>query len=246
MTVRLLLRTLARRGLISLAYPLLRPLVDALLTADSRNIERWRQRRALEETGRFVEECMPRVPSHRCAAELLRHAVRAAQESGGEGDGLVCEFGVYRGATLNRIARLLPRATVWGFDSFAGLPEDWRDRFPRGTYAVKGLPRTRPNVRLVKGLYHETLGPFLLEQPGKARFLHIDCDLYSSTQTVLQAFAARIVPGTVLLFDEFFNYPGWQEGEYRAFAEWLERDAVRVEYLGYCRYAEQVAVQVVG
>src|SRR5580658_354333 len=39
-------------------------------------------------------------------------------------DGLVLEFGVYRGNTLAAIARADPR-TAHGFDSFKGLPEDW-------------------------------------------------------------------------------------------------------------------------
>jgi len=158
----------------------------------------------------------------------------------------VCEFGVFTGDSINRIARLLPDATVWGFDSFEGLPEDWRDRFPQGTYAVKKMSRMRRNVRLIKGFYDETLDPFLREHPGKARFLHIDCDLYSSTRTVLDAFAGRIQPGTVVVFDEYFNYPGWQEGEYRAFAEFVEKTGVGFEYLGYCRYGEQAAVRIIG
>ena len=135
---------------------------------------------------------------------------------------------------------------MWGFDSFTGLPEDWRDRFPSGTYAVDALPKTRRNARLQVGLFDDTLEPFLREHPGWARLLHIDCDLYSSTKTVLDAFAARIKPGTVLVFDEFFNYPGWQEQEYKAFIEFAARENLSYEYLGYCRYSEQVALKITG
>jgi hypothetical protein len=62
--------------------------------------------------------------------------------------------------------------------------------------------------------------------------LHIDCALYSSTACVLRLVAERIVPGTVILFDELIGYPGWQEGEYKALCEWVEATGIEFEYLG--------------
>ena len=50
-------------------------MVNAVLDNDTRNIERWRYRQALEDTGRFVEAHMAQVPSQRDGAALLRHAV---------------------------------------------------------------------------------------------------------------------------------------------------------------------------
>jgi hypothetical protein len=43
----------------------------------------------------------------------------------------------------------------------------------------------------------------------------------------------RIIPGTVIVFDEFFNFPGWRDFEFRAFQEWLDSSGARFEYLGY-------------
>jgi hypothetical protein len=79
-----------------------------------------------------------------------------------------------------------------------------------------------------------------------AAFLHMDADLYSSTRTVLDMMAPRIVPGTVIVFDEFFNYPGWREGEYRAFMEFVAAHAAQFEWLAYCETHEQVAVRITG
>ena len=50
---------------------------------------------------------------------------------------------------------------------------------------------------------------------------------------MLDILANRIVPGTVIQFDEYFNYPGWQDGEYKAFKEFVESRDVEFEYLGY-------------
>jgi hypothetical protein len=46
------------------------------------------------------------------------------------------------------------------------------------------------------------------------------------------------------VFDEFFNYPGWRQGEYRAFTEFVEEQGVCFEYVGYCRHGQQVAVRI--
>lgn len=197
-----------------LASRLFRPILDDALDRDSHNIARWRRRSALAETAAFIEETMPTVQSHDDPREMLRYAVsRSASE------GMVCEFGVAQGRTINQIASLVLDRRVYGFDSFEGLPEDWYDGEPKGKYRVEALPKVRPNVTLIKGMFSDTLGPFLEEHLELAAFLHVDCDLYSSTRCVLDHFRSRIRVGTVIVFDEYFNYPGWKHGEYRAFME---------------------------
>jgi hypothetical protein len=48
----------------------------------------------------------------------------------------------------------------------------------------------------------------------------MDVDLYSSAREVLLHFACRLVPGTVIVFDELINYEGWaRDGEYQALTE---------------------------
>lgn len=224
-----------------LTTPLIAPAVDHCLHKDSRDIERWRRRKALDETGRFVEEHMPLVQSDADDLSLLSRAIRLLDNSS---EGLICEFGVASGRTINHIARELPAGTIFGFDSFEGLPEDWRDGLPKGTYAQGRLPKVRCNVRLVKGLFADTVPDFLEKNDGPAVLLHVDCDLYSSTCTIFELFRERVVPGTVIVFDEYFNYPGWQEGEYKAFMEFVDRAGLGFEYLGYCRYNSQVAVTI--
>jgi hypothetical protein len=102
----------------------------------------------------------------------------------------------------------------------------------------------RPNVILHKGLFHESLPGFLADHHEDVAFMHIDCDLYSSTRTVLELLRDRIVPGTVIQFDEFLNYPGWQQGEYRAFSEFRLTNKLEVEWLGYVRKDEQILLRV--
>ena len=52
----------------------------------------------------------------------------------------------------------------------------------------------------------------------------------------------RIVSGTIIVFDEYWNYPGWEQHEFRA---WQEQ-ARPYRYVGYVRGGnyQPVAVQV--
>ncbi|MFB3916005.1 MAG: class I SAM-dependent methyltransferase [Terriglobales bacterium] len=158
--------------------------------------------------------------------------------------GLVLEFGVYSGKTINYIASKR-NWLVHGFDSFEGLPECWRDGFEKGYFKVESLPQVRANVRLHKGWFVESIPQFLSSLEDKAipiSYLHVDCDLYSSTKTIFDLLGNRIVPGTVIVFDEYFNYDGWEHGEFLAFQEFVQANSIRYDYLTYNSKHEQVAV----
>jgi hypothetical protein len=60
----------------------------------------------------------------------------------------------------------------------------------------------------------------------KAAIIHIDCDLYESTASVLRNVASIIQDGTIILFDDWFHYKGNKsKGESRAFSEFLEQQS---------------------
>lgn len=62
-------------------------------------------------------------------------------------------------------------------------------------------------------------------------FVHIDCDLYSSTKTVFEHLAPAIRIGTVIVFDEFCGYEGWEMHEARAWTEFCQEWDVGFEIL---------------
>jgi hypothetical protein len=160
-------------------------------------------------------------------------------------DGLLLEFGVYKGDSINRLAELLPGRIWYGFDSFLGLPEAWTPGARKGAFDVKGkLPPVRKNVQLWPGFFDKTLLRFAEQVSERVAFLHIDCDLYSATKTVFDLLGDRLQPGCVIVFDEYFNYPDWKDGEYKAFAEYIAKSGRSFEYLGYVRHGQQVAVRV--
>ncbi len=173
---------------------------------------------------------------------LLDLALRAAPA-----EGLVAEFGVEKGLSINHIAKRTNR-TVHGFDSFAGLPEAWAGtKEGAGAFALGGrAPRVAANVALHVGWFDATLPGFLAANPGPVALLHVDCDIYASTRTIFAALGGRLVAGSVIVFDEYLNYPFWQQHEYRAFQEFIAAGARSYDYIGFSAERGHVAVRLSG
>lgn len=88
-----------------------------------------------------------------------RKTLRFALEQAGI-DGLVLEFGVRYGVSTRWIAEAAAGVPVHGFDSFAGLPETWREQ-PKGAYSTHGeAPELPPSVVLHTGWFEDTLPDF--------------------------------------------------------------------------------------
>ena len=182
----------------------------------------------------------PRKPA------LRRWALRQALE-GPVPRGLYAEFGVWRGHGVNLFARdLAPQGLrIAGFDSFVGLEEDWTGHHKgreRGGFTLGGaLPEVEPNVDLVKGWVQDTVPGWLAARPGQpVAMAHLDLDTYTPTAFVLAAIRPRLVPGSILLFDELYGYPGWRQHEWRALTETLPEGSYR--FVAFS--AEAVAVRI--
>ncbi|MCZ2806471.1 class I SAM-dependent methyltransferase [Modestobacter sp. VKM Ac-2983] len=195
---------------------------------------------AVDASARFVHAEMVQATPYFAKDDTLAAALKAAPASG-----LHLEFGVASGGTLRQIAEAAPPGTVFGFDSFEGLPEHWRAGFDAGAFAMDAPPEV-PGAELVIGWFDQTLPGFLAEHPEPVAFLHLDADLYSSTVTVLEALEGRLRVGTVLLFDEYFNFPGWEQHEHRAWTEFVSRTGVEFEYLGFTADDEQMSLRITG
>lgn len=186
----------------------------------------------------FLEERLPllarhRVPwwrrSWRSKHDTLRYCLGRVPI---DPNGLIAEFGVYRGTTIRMMARRFPDRQIYGFDSFEGFPEDgrkdWRQDFSTGGR----LPEVPANVVLSKGFFEDTLPGFVAAHAGEhLALLHIDCDLYSSTRTVFRHCAPMIRPGCVVVFDELLHYPECLDNEIAAFWEFLRDSGADFEWV---------------
>lgn len=161
-----------------------------------------------------------------------------------EGD--IVECGVRGGRSLLNLAYLIAdegkERTLWGFDSFEGLPQP-----SQHDTRTKGLPKkgamktdiaraknrfknnglagtfSESNLKLVKGFFNNSLPQW----DGKIALLHIDADLYDSYRTVLGELYSKVTPGGVVMFDEYCgpedhrNWPGAKKAIDEYFSESL-------------------------
>lgn len=231
-------RILEKLGLIILNFPLLR-----LLKYRYRyNIFDSIHKEATKDSVKYICENASNSVMFRNRKQLLKFALKEYVKNSEYKDKLFLEFGTYKGELINFCSSLIPEAKFYGFDSFEGLPESF-SIWKRGRFDIKGkLPKVNKNVSLIKGYFNETLPKFLEEHKEKASFIHIDCDLYSSTKTVFDNIYDRIVPNTVIQFDEYYNYPGWRNHEFKAFQEFCKKYNVEYEYIGISHM--QVAVVI--
>lgn len=161
-------------------------------------------------------------------------------------EGLIAEFGVWKGESINFFARESPNSLIYGFDSFEGLEEDWYGfRLTRGTFSTNGrLPEVEPNVILIKGWFEETVPKFVKEIGDmKLRIVHMDADTYKPTSFVLRSIRKNLATGSIIIFDEFFGYENWQLHEFKAWHELVKESGLNFKYIAYTEM--QVAVQII-
>ena len=155
------------------------------------------------------------------------------------------EFGVAAGASIRWWVENSPHweSTFVGFDSFAGLPEDWLNR-PRGSFSTNGESPaiTDPRCSFVKGLIQDTLPEWLTGREFRRRtVLHIDVDLYSSTLVVLTQLLPKLKVSDIIIFDEF----GVELHEYRAFVDATTAYPLRFAPLYRTANFDRVALKVI-
>ena len=140
----------------------------------------------------------------------------------------ILEFGVCRGTTIRVIRQTMGKDfKVFGFDSFVGLPEPWIDKegelvHPAEYFSTNGVIPDVNGVKFYAGWFSDTMPDYLhIAQP--IALLHMDCDLYSSAKEVLRTLNDYIVPGTIIVFDEWFyrHDPQYDDHEEKAFHEWV-------------------------
>ena len=162
-----------------------------------------------------------KIPGH----TLLREASRLPGLARQDSDELLLDLGVWLGWSTRLISDASGR-TVYGFDTFSGLVEDWQidDQIviKRGTFSLseplaqrfirdtgvslhEGLPAALGRkVQFIRGSTYETLVPFLADRPAAPiRFFHMDLDTYESCLHALETCKDRFIEGSILVFDEY-------------------------------------------
>lgn len=153
------------------------------------------------------------------------------------------EFGVWQGKTFCYARTMVRRYRLKdvrfrAFDSFQGLPaaengkyEIWRQgqfAFSRSEFerVLRRSGFRADEYAITEGFYAESLNGDLIDELNRmnvrAAVVYVDCDLYESTRDVLKFIVNFLQDGSVLCFDDYWNYRGRSDmGEQRAIAEFL-------------------------
>ncbi len=144
--------------------------------------------------------------------------------------GEVLEFGVFKGASLTRLATFREvfespySRKIIGFDMFGEFPHsgnkddvDYAINFEK--QSGTGIPKedlekafelkSFKNYELVKGDILNTLPEYLAQNPQlRISFLHIDTDIYEPAKLILELCYDRMVKGGVIVFDDYPTVAG--------------------------------------
>ncbi len=204
------------------------------------------RRRTAVECADYADQYMTNALHFETRERLLDYAVTKINSAENSiNNGLLLEFGVYKGHSINYFAeRIDPKRRFYGFDSFEGIHVDWHGNdLSKGAFDVGGvLPEVRPNVTLVKGWFDQTLPPFFAQHPEPIAFVSHDCDTYEAAKIVFRFTADRLRAGTMIVFDDYWGYRGWKTGEHKAWRELVEERKIAYEYLAFT--IQQVFVKI--
>jgi hypothetical protein len=170
----------------------------------------------------FVEDALAQIAKVRIdAVEVIPHVL------GNTGYVPRCgnwvEFGFATGRTFQQLYESRGDARLWGFDSFHGLPEDWRPGLGKGHFARDAVPVPPEGAHLIVGEFEATL-PYV--DLRDITLVHIDSDLYSSACTALRWLSAgRLHMDAIIVLDELYGYPGFEKHEMAALYAWHVKGA---------------------
>jgi 3-O-methyltransferase len=142
---------------------------------------------------------------------------------------------------------------LYGFDTFAGFPSvDDKDRAPTAWHEMRvgGVNCDRDlffrdyeafrtaspigsRMHILEGDVCATLPRFIQDNPGvRFSLLYLDLDLYEPTRVCLELLRPKLVPGAIVVFDEYAikEFPG----ETEAADEFLAEHGLVLQSLPWC------------
>tara|TARA_B110000003_G_scaffold83632_1_gene85516 strand:- start:550 stop:1278 length:729 start_codon:yes stop_codon:yes gene_type:complete len=175
-------------------------------------------------------------------SQIREYAIKTSLINDKNKDYYYLEFGVFKGTSANFFSKYIKKFYV--FDSFEGLKEDWKGTSDiKGTFNLnKQIPKLNSNVEPIVGWVENTLEDFLKKHNPKINFIHFDMDTYNSTKYTLEKLKPYLVKDAIIIFDELYNFIGWEHGEYKALKEVFNED--EFEYKGFNIKRAQVVIKI--
>jgi len=170
--------------------------------------------------------------------------------------GCFVECGTWRGGMAFAIAELLPNISECHFfDSFEGLPlageldgrkackeqqDDvlWHNNnsadFNDFLVGLEPINSSRNTLNVHKGWFEDTLPLFNTEMSITA--LRLDGDWYESTICILKNLYDKVIPGGLILIDDYYDWDGCTRAIHDFLSERKLRDRIRQSRFGGVAY----------
>ena len=174
----------------------------------------------------------------------LRKSLKVIEMDETEGD--YCEFGCFTGASLTHSLRITSgkefffKKIFYGFDSFEGFPEEAHKVYKSKDFSadykmVKKLEiDSNGRCKIIKGFFEDSLSQKLIkEKINKISLAFIDCDLALSSIPVFSFIKSRLVNGSFIIIDDYFNV---DQNERSIRAEFLKNFTVDKEVSLFSTY----------
>jgi hypothetical protein len=196
---------------------------------------------AKQESAKYILENISNSLIFHKRFDLHKYVLSLADER----DFLFFEFGVASGHSINHIAKIKRNSIIYGFDSFSGLAENWT-----GTHAAKNyfarssIPKVKKNVKLIISTFDklETSTINEIVSLGKNLFVHIDCDTYNATNSVLSLLAPFLKHGDIIIFDDYIGYPGFQYHQHKSWSNFSRKYSCLYEYIAFSNSESAIRV----
>lgn len=191
------------------------------------------------ENGFYLTSPTMRIPKMLAQYELYKSILHLP--------GHVVECGVYKGASLIRLATFREvlespySRKIIGFDAFGEFPKQEKEVDAEFIEEFEGTAgygisedelkevftrKSFENYEFIKGDILETVPDYVDNHPElKISFLHVDVDVYKPTKVILDHLFDKIVRGGLIVFDDY----GTVAGETEAIDEYFDGKNVVIE-----------------
>jgi predicted O-methyltransferase YrrM len=198
------------------------------------------QMAAAQSTARWIHQNADRAPHFLTRMDMLEGIC-----SGNLIDGSIAEFGVFTGAVTRFIRPRFPDRVYHAFDSFRGVPEQMSLSVSKWAFDQGGVvPKLPKDVTVHAGWFADTLPEYRKAYDEALALIYIDCDLYESVCEVLDGIQDQLRPGSILVFDDWYNFPNWEAHSYRAVNEFVARSGLSLVTIGITTTEHCVAFRV--
>lgn len=147
--------------------------------------------------------------------------------------GSFVELGVYKGGSAWHLAQIAKEQgrELHLFDTFTGIPEKSEHDLQHNVGDFRDTDEERVRALIPSAHFHVGVFPETMTETGPIAFAHVDCDQYRSCLAAIDQFSPRMVPGSIMLFDDYSVCSGVTKAVDERFGNQIHRTQERKAYV---------------